>query len=179
MAVLSPDRERRGPVAAASEPSARGQNPPDDLASCTLKATEPSVAQARAFTTMQLAAWDIDNEIVDAARLIVSEFVTNTVQHSGSAKLYLELIRCGSQLRIEVTDMGRWQASESPAQTVTRPRTAGGSGWWRRWRRSAGFTERPSAPARGPCCKIPPKTRPKTQQRSSSPDAARKMTSAA
>jgi anti-sigma regulatory factor (Ser/Thr protein kinase) len=74
-----------------------------------LPAEESAVSQARAFAEAHLAAWRIDGETSDATRLAVSEFVTNSVCHSGSADVTLRLVRCGSQVGVEVVDSGVWR----------------------------------------------------------------------
>lgn len=71
--------------------------------------------RARAFAETQLAAWRIDGETSDATCLAVSEFVTNSVCHSGSADVTLRLIRRSSQVRVEVFDSGAWRKPEPPS----------------------------------------------------------------
>ncbi|MFI5684405.1 ATP-binding protein [Streptomyces sp. NPDC051636] len=102
------DREPRHHGAAA--PDAREPRPqhPSALAVCALPAEEGAVSQARAFAGAQLTAWRIGEEVVDAARVVVSEFVTNTVRHSGSADVSLRLTRSRADVWIEVFDSGTW-----------------------------------------------------------------------
>ncbi|MCX5562996.1 ATP-binding protein [Streptomyces sp. NBC_00038] len=77
---------------------------------CQTLATEASaVPQARAFTDTYLAAWRIDGDAADMVRLVVSEFVTNSVCHSGAPEVTLRLVRCRSQVRVEVIDNGAWR----------------------------------------------------------------------
>ncbi|MFF8024956.1 ATP-binding protein [Streptomyces sp. NPDC007896] len=111
-ATTSLDQGHRGwHPAAAAEPEHPGAQSGhlNGLAWCTLPTEESAVPQARAFTETHLAAWCIDGEMSDATRLAVSEFVTNSVCHSGSADVTLRLIRCGSQVRVEVIDSGVWR----------------------------------------------------------------------
>ncbi|WP_405910906.1 MULTISPECIES: ATP-binding protein [unclassified Streptomyces] len=111
-AIPSLDRGHRGrhPAAAAAPEHTWPQSgQPGDLAWCTLPAEESAVPRARAFTDTHLAAWRIDGETSDATRLTVSEFVTNSVCHSGSADVTLRLIRCSSRVRVEVIDGGVWR----------------------------------------------------------------------
>ncbi|MBT2369144.1 ATP-binding protein [Streptomyces sp. ISL-10] len=81
-----------------------------------LPAEEWAVPRARSFTQGHMAAWRIGDEVADAARLVVSELVTNTVRHSGSAEVRLRLARSRSQVRIEVFDSGRWRPPAPPPQ---------------------------------------------------------------
>ncbi|MFI1168594.1 ATP-binding protein [Streptomyces sp. NPDC020801] len=106
----APDREPRRYGATAHE--APEPRPPDPgaLAVCVLPAEEPAVSQARAFTRTQLKAWCIGEEVADAARIVVSEFVTNTVRHSSSTDVSLRLTRSRPDVWIEVFDNGVWQA---------------------------------------------------------------------
>ena len=81
---------------------------------CTLPAEESAVPRARAFTEAQLTEWRIDGETSDATCLAVSEFVTNSVCHSGSADVTVRLIRHWSQVRVEVIDSGAWREPDLP-----------------------------------------------------------------
>ncbi|QKV96106.1 ATP-binding protein [Streptomyces sp. NA02950] len=95
----------------------RPADKPFALACLTLPAEERAVSQARKFTTVELTAWRITEEVADAARLVVTEFVTNTVRHSGSTEVRLRLTRSRSTVWIEVYDSGLWQppaASSGP-----------------------------------------------------------------
>jgi anti-sigma regulatory factor (Ser/Thr protein kinase) len=65
-----------------------------------LPSTPKSVYQAREFVTRVLRGWPGD---ADAARLLTSELVTNTVVHTSSA-LALRVHRAGGRVRIEVAD---------------------------------------------------------------------------
>ncbi|MGW3209757.1 ATP-binding protein [Streptomyces sp. NPDC001135] len=102
----APDRDMRRPGGAVSDdPEPRPQNP-SALAVCALPAEERAVPQARAFARAQLTAWRIGEEVADAVRVVVSEFVTNTVRHSGSADVSLRLTRSPTDVWIEVFDSG-------------------------------------------------------------------------
>ncbi|MEY9872044.1 PAS domain S-box-containing protein [Streptacidiphilus sp. MAP12-33] len=68
----------------------------------TLPNSPRSVALARARTTDQLAAWGLDQEVLDDTALVVSELVTNSVRYA-EGPIQLRLIR-GSTLVCEVTD---------------------------------------------------------------------------
>jgi anti-sigma regulatory factor (Ser/Thr protein kinase) len=81
---------------------------PSALAVCALPAEEEAVSQARAFAGAQLTAWKIGEEAVDAARVVVSELVTNTVRHSRSADVSLRLTHSRTDVWIEVFDSGMW-----------------------------------------------------------------------
>jgi anti-sigma regulatory factor (Ser/Thr protein kinase) len=83
-----------------------------DLACHTLPTEASATPLARAFTEAHLAAWRIDDDTADAVRLVVSEFVTNSVRHSGAPEVTLRLVRCRSQVRVEVIDSGTWRDPE-------------------------------------------------------------------
>lgn len=78
-------------------------------ACCTLPAETRAVARARAFARDRLAAWHLTDETAEAASVVVSEFVTNTVTHSGARDVTLRLARCVSHVWIEVVDTGVWR----------------------------------------------------------------------
>ncbi|WP_217548665.1 ATP-binding protein [Streptomyces sp. GbtcB6] len=72
--------------------------------------TEKSaVSRARAFTDTHLTEWQVSSETSATACLAVSELVTNSVCHSGSAEVILRLIRYRSHVRVEVIDSGTWR----------------------------------------------------------------------
>ncbi|WP_435054360.1 ATP-binding protein [Nonomuraea angiospora] len=47
--------------------------------------------------------------MADAARLVVSELVTNTVLHSGASEINVRLARSTSRILIAVLDDGTWR----------------------------------------------------------------------
>jgi anti-sigma regulatory factor (Ser/Thr protein kinase) len=62
---------------------------------------------ARAFVTETLTAWDVQADEVEAAKLVVSELVTNAVLHSPeSATISLDLRLTDGAVRVLVTDGG-------------------------------------------------------------------------
>jgi serine/threonine-protein kinase RsbW len=71
----------------------------------TLPAAEPAAGLARQATRAAVAAWQL-GELADAAVLLVSELVTNAIQHAapGTSATVLRLEYGGSWLRIEVHD---------------------------------------------------------------------------
>ncbi|QTD98185.1 ATP-binding protein [Streptomyces cyanogenus] len=103
------NREPRPHAAVPSDVTEPRPQHPSALAVCALPAEEEAVSQARAFVGVQLTAWRIGEEVVDAARLVVSEFVTNTVRHSPSADVSLRLTRSRAGVWIEVFDSGTWR----------------------------------------------------------------------
>jgi anti-sigma regulatory factor (Ser/Thr protein kinase) len=67
-----------------------------------------AVRGARRWAHAQLESWDVDEEIVSAAVICVSELVTNVVQHAGtSARVTMEL---ADRLLVTVEDTGSWSA---------------------------------------------------------------------
>ena len=49
---------------------------------------------------------ELDSELVEDVRLLVSELVTNSVRHTGSAEIELEVWRSEAVLRVDVCDHG-------------------------------------------------------------------------
>jgi anti-sigma regulatory factor (Ser/Thr protein kinase) len=67
-----------------------------------------AVRGARRWARAQLESWGLDEEVVTAAVICISELVTNVVQHAGtSARVTLEL---AYRLLVTVEDTGTWSA---------------------------------------------------------------------
>jgi anti-sigma regulatory factor (Ser/Thr protein kinase) len=67
-----------------------------------------AVRGARRWVRAQLESWVLDEEIVGAAVMCVSELITNVVQHAGTpARVTMEL---ADQLLVTVEDTGTWNA---------------------------------------------------------------------
>jgi anti-sigma regulatory factor (Ser/Thr protein kinase) len=105
----APHRETHRPVVVPDRPVPRPDNA-SAFAICELAAEERAVSQARAFAAAQLAVWQIAEDVAYAARVVISEFVTNTVRHSGSPDISLRLAHCRAEVWIEVLDSGLWRA---------------------------------------------------------------------
>ncbi len=72
---------------------------------CSLSSEPTAVRTARRFVADELCAWDVEEDAVEAARLCVSELVTNAVLHGGSAsELAVEMD--DSTVTVVVTDTG-------------------------------------------------------------------------
>ncbi|MEU6366691.1 PAS domain S-box protein, partial [Streptomyces sp. NPDC046931] len=80
------------------------QLPAAPLATVTtdLPAVPSSVGEARAFLTKALASWDCAHK-ADDARLLLSEILTNSVQHA-RGPLGLRLRRTAAELTVEISD---------------------------------------------------------------------------
>ncbi|MFE9448560.1 SpoIIE family protein phosphatase [Streptomyces sp. NPDC006739] len=76
--------------------------PDEHVAEWHLDADPRDVARARRLVAAQLSRWGLSHA-VDTARLLVSEVVTNAVQHSGGERIGLRLVRTDALL-FEVTD---------------------------------------------------------------------------
>ncbi len=84
----------------------------------TLHAARPAVGQARQATREVLASWRVAH-LEETAVLLVSELVTNSVQHAvgGGSELALRLQITNTALRIEVHDGDpRWPRPGAPAE---------------------------------------------------------------
>ncbi|XUL91674.1 SpoIIE family protein phosphatase [Streptomyces galilaeus] len=80
------------------------QFPAAPLATATMElpARAPAVAEGRSFVLKTLTAWDCTHRAHDA-RLLVSEVLTNAVQHA-EGPLVLHLRRTGTDLAVEISD---------------------------------------------------------------------------
>jgi anti-sigma regulatory factor (Ser/Thr protein kinase) len=94
------------------------QSDTDGDPAATLKVSLPadvtSARRARAIVAAQCAVWGLDRVSEDAV-LIVSELVSNSVQHAGTA-IQLTLIAFPGMLRLEVSDQS---TRPLPRQTST------------------------------------------------------------
>lgn len=75
---------------------------PVESADLNLVGESRSVGLARRFVSDALCTWGISG-LVDSARLVVSELVTNAVLHAGTDVL-LRVVFDGVKVRLEVTD---------------------------------------------------------------------------
>ena len=82
-----------------------------------------AVREARAFTTGQLEAWELGDQVTSAAELLVSEMVTNALVHA-EGPAHLELHRTGAGVRVCVTD----QVAHEPTVEAPDPDTDHGRG---------------------------------------------------
>ncbi|WP_405634313.1 ATP-binding protein [Streptomyces sp. NBC_00056] len=64
------------------------------------------MAHARAHTVDALREWQIDDDIVEALRLIVSELVTNAVVHTASRTIEITVSVTATEAIVTVTDQG-------------------------------------------------------------------------
>lgn len=79
-----------------------------DVARVPFPATNRAPGAARAVIAHTLGSWGVPVDDVDAARLVVSELVTNAVVHAEPPKsIELEFSLSASTLRISVMDGGR------------------------------------------------------------------------
>ena len=82
-----------------------------------------SAAGARAFVQRTLARWDCPPVVIDQARLLTSELVTNAIRHAATDSRVT--ISCdGRRIRVEVEDGGRGSAVLLPSS----PDAPGGRG---------------------------------------------------
>lgn len=72
-----------------------------------------AVPGGRRFLTTTLASWQMPSDLVDTARLLTSELLTNAVVHAGGT-LTLRVERSATELTVEVTDQG--EARPRPRQ---------------------------------------------------------------
>ncbi|MEU8786188.1 ATP-binding protein [Streptomyces sp. NPDC048637] len=103
------------PLAGTKTPGIPGLERLSAIALCALPTEERAAAKARSFTRAQLRTWGVGEDVTYEACILVSELVTNTLQHSGAEGFCVGLARSGRRLCIEVTDDGEWQEPAAPA----------------------------------------------------------------
>ncbi|MBM9624570.1 ATP-binding protein [Streptomyces zhihengii] len=86
-----------------------------------LKHSRQSPGLARRITASALASWGVDEDTIATALLVVSELVTNAVEHAQpSIVLHLSCERARQRLRVQVADggpassEGSWTSSCAP-----------------------------------------------------------------
>jgi anti-sigma regulatory factor (Ser/Thr protein kinase) len=86
----------------------------DDAMSSWFEPAADSAACARDFVQRTLAAWDCPPGVIDQARLLTSELVTNAIRHAATDSRVT--VTCdGRRVRVEVEDGGRGCAVLQPA----------------------------------------------------------------
>ncbi|MDO9454648.1 ATP-binding protein [Nocardioides sp.] len=75
------------------------------VADCEVEGQPQAVGTARRFVRRQLAAWGIDDDVIDTAVLCLSELVTNAVIHTGASSEVRALLEDGI-LTVLVRDRG-------------------------------------------------------------------------
>ncbi|MBD0739324.1 ATP-binding protein [Streptomyces sp. CBMA29] len=100
--------------------------PPLWISRLELPLEPAAVHAARAHTRRTLSAWEVKDDVIDDAELIVSELATNSVQHvrspeGGGSHFVLTLCRLPTTLRICLAD-------EDPRPPVVREPTDDGTG---------------------------------------------------
>ncbi|MFF1400446.1 ATP-binding protein [Streptomyces sp. NPDC058287] len=83
------------------------------------------MARARAHTVDALREWKIDDTIVEALRLIVSELVTNAVVHTASRTIEITVSVTATEASVTVTDQGLFG---TPVAREARPEEEHGRG---------------------------------------------------
>ncbi|QKZ17582.1 ATP-binding protein [Streptomyces chartreusis] len=95
---------------------------------CRMGASTKAPARARTFVLAALTQWRVDPDVIDAMRVIVSELVTNVVEHSGARDVDVALSMRGSVARIAVIDRGVWRPSRAQG-AAWRPWGMQGGAW--------------------------------------------------
>lgn len=96
-------RRVRSAAARASAPP--GESDSRHRATLRLEDDARAVARARHFLRGLLAAWGVDEDVLDTAELCLSELVTNAVIHAGTDSVITVSLESGV-LRVEVHDYG-------------------------------------------------------------------------
>ncbi|MFI9584072.1 ATP-binding protein [Streptomyces sp. NPDC052236] len=86
------------------------------------------VPEVRQRGTVCLQRWGLAEGLIEAAGLVISEFVTNAISHSRSDALGLHLLYMGAEVRIEVIDCS---PSGRPLRRQPDLLDEGGRGLWR------------------------------------------------
>ncbi|MFD9624021.1 ATP-binding protein [Streptomyces virginiae] len=93
---------------------------PADDESWPLEHTPQAASAARQITRQVLGAWETSEEAEQAALLVVSELVTNAVEHAQApVVLHLHRQHAYGQLWVGVTDGGPAEAEEEGAWTTS------------------------------------------------------------
>nr|WSY48812.1 ATP-binding protein [Streptomyces sp. NBC_00886] len=77
-----------------------------------MSASSQAVSTLRGFAQDMAEQWGVPDEAVYALRVVVSELVTNSVLHSGSAHVELAMHICGFTVIMQVKDSGTWMPRE-------------------------------------------------------------------
>lgn len=118
-------RTAQAPVAAAIAPAPRRAAAGE--VSVVLDPTPSAPRAARALLREHAGASGLDDDVVEAAELAVSEVVTNALIHSGTA-VRLDIRVTDDRLRVEVTDGGTGHADVRPAPRPRADDDVGGRG---------------------------------------------------
>ncbi|WP_406477521.1 ATP-binding protein [Streptomyces sp. NBC_01615] len=86
-----------------------------------------SAGRARALLRTQLSEWEIDGAVADTAELLLSELVTNSIQHAhtpAGREIGVRFAHYDRRLRVEVADAN----NRRPEPRHARPDDEGGRG---------------------------------------------------
>ncbi len=81
---------------------------------CTVAAEPRAVREMRALVRTIGQFRGVPDAVVDDLLLVVSEFVTNAVLHSGTADVTVKLVFGAESLSVAVRDTGRWVQPSPP-----------------------------------------------------------------
>ncbi|MEU1259307.1 ATP-binding protein [Streptomyces chartreusis] len=81
---------------------------PGTYAACSVSASSQAVSTLRRFARDMAEQWGVPDEAMYAMCLVVSELVTNSVLHSGSADVELAMRIREFTVTIQVKDSGTW-----------------------------------------------------------------------
>jgi len=87
----------------------------------TFKADRQAPGEAR--NALRALNGSLDHELAEDVRLLVSELVTNSLRHTGSADIVLEVWRSDEVVRVAVSDQG------AGFDLAGRPQPGDASGW--------------------------------------------------
>ena len=115
-------------MAGSAEPSSACEVPHDATdqdASAIVPARPGSVPATRAFLVNLLKGWDITGDTIDDAALLVTELVTNAIEH-GAGTVAIEVCIVDDVLHVAVSDHGQWV----PRRVDADPEAEDGRGLW-------------------------------------------------
>jgi anti-sigma regulatory factor (Ser/Thr protein kinase) len=78
-----------------------------------------SAGRARALLREQLAAWNVEGEVAQTAELLLSELVTNSIQHAyvpRGREIAVRLARYDGMLRVEAADANNHRPAPRSAE---------------------------------------------------------------
>ncbi len=95
-------------VSASPRPRSASADPPTLSVLCVMAAEHRTVREMRALARAVGAFRKMPPFVVDDLLLVVSEFVSNAVTHSGSSTVTVKIVLGPRSMSVAVRDAGRW-----------------------------------------------------------------------
>jgi anti-sigma regulatory factor (Ser/Thr protein kinase) len=98
----------------------------------TLRFELPATPEILGAVRVALGTLDLSEDLLDDARLLTSELISNSIQHAGLGPcdvIEMIAVRSGSTLRVIVRDGGDGRLPDHVVSGSIRPSPSGRSGW--------------------------------------------------